>query len=116
VTAAEPIVLGLVERVVAAAHTAGRTVEVCGEAAGEPAVAALLTGLGVDELSVAPARLDVVRETVRRLSFADAADAARRALTVSSAREALDLAGRLLSAEVRHELRQVVGGLGGAVT
>ena len=115
-TAADPIVLRLVDQVVEAAHAAGRTVEVCGEAAGEPAVAALLIGLGVDELSVAPGRLDELRETVRRLSVADAAAAARRALAAASAREALDLADRLLSAEVRHEVRQVVGGLGGAVT
>jgi phosphoenolpyruvate-protein phosphotransferase len=115
-TAAEPIVLGLIAQVVDAAHAAGKTVEVCGEAAGETAVAALLIGLGVDELSVAPARLDELRETVRRLSFTDAAAAARQAVTASSEREALALAEGLLSAEVRHETGQVLGGLGGAVT
>jgi phosphoenolpyruvate-protein phosphotransferase len=115
-TAAEPIILRLIGQVVEAAHAAGRTVEVCGEAAGEAEVATLLIGLGVDELSVAPARVDELRETVRRLSFAAAADAARQALTASSARAALALAGRLLSAEVRHETGQVVGGLGRAVT
>jgi phosphoenolpyruvate-protein kinase (PTS system EI component) len=115
-TAADPIVLGLIAQVVDAAHAAGKTVEVCGEAAGETAVAALLIGLGVDELSVAPARLDELRETVRRLSFADAAEAARQAVAASSAREALALADGLLSAEVRDETGQVLGGLGGAVT
>ena len=115
-TAAEPIVLRLIEQVVEAAHAAGKTVEVCGEAAGEPAVAALLIGLGVDELSVAPARLDELRETVRLLSFTDAADAARQAVEASSARQALALAGGLLSAELGHETGQVVGGLGGAIT
>jgi phosphoenolpyruvate-protein phosphotransferase len=115
-TAAEPIILRLVSQVVEAAHARGRTVEVCGEAAGEAEVATLLIGLGVDELSVAPARLDELRETVRRLSFADAADAARQALAASSARETLALARRLLSAELGDETRQVVGGLGGAVT
>jgi phosphoenolpyruvate-protein kinase (PTS system EI component) len=115
-TAAEPIVLGLIAQVVDAAHAARKTVEVCGEAAGETAVAALLIGLGVDELSVAPARLDELRETVRLLSFTEAADAARQAVEASSARQALALAGGLLSAELRHETGQVVGGLGGAVT
>jgi phosphoenolpyruvate-protein kinase (PTS system EI component) len=115
-TAAEPIVLRLIDQVVEAAHAAGKTVEVCGEAAGETAVAALLIGLGVDELSVAPARLDELRETVRLLSFTDAADAARQAVEASSARQALALAGGLLSAELGHETGQVVGGLGGAVT
>jgi phosphoenolpyruvate-protein kinase (PTS system EI component) len=115
-TAAEPIILGLIAQVVEAAHAAGKTVEVCGEAASEAEVATLLIGLGVDELSVAPAMLDELRETVRRLSFADAADAARGAVAASSAREALALAGGLLSAELGHETGQVLGGLGGAVT
>jgi phosphoenolpyruvate-protein kinase (PTS system EI component) len=115
-TAAEPIVLGLIARVVEAAHAARKTVEVCGEAASEAEVATLLIGLGVDELSVAPAMLDELRETVRRLSFADAADAAREAVAASSAREALALAAGLLSAELGHETGQVLGSLGGAVT
>jgi phosphoenolpyruvate-protein kinase (PTS system EI component) len=115
-TAAEPIVLRLIAQVVEAAHAAGKTVEVCGEAAGETAVASLLIGLGVDELSVAPARLDELRETVRLLSFTDATEAARQAVEASSALGALGLAGGLLSVELRHETGQVVGGLGGAVT
>jgi phosphoenolpyruvate-protein kinase (PTS system EI component) len=115
-TAAEPIVLRLIAQVVDAAHATGKAVEVCGEAAGETAVAALLVGLGVDELSVAPARLDELRETVRLLSFTDAAEAARQAVEAPSARQALALAGGLLSDELRHETGQVVGGLGGAVT
>jgi phosphoenolpyruvate-protein kinase (PTS system EI component) len=115
-TAAEPIILRLIAQVVEAAHAIGKTVEVCGEAASEAEVATLLIGLGVDELSVAPARLDELRETVRLLSFADAAAAAQQGLAASSARAALALAGGLLSAEPRHEAGQVVGGLGGAVT
>ena len=78
-------------------------------------MATLLIGLGVDELSVAPARLDELRETVRLLSFSDAGDAARRAIASSSAREALALARGLLSDELRHETGQVIGGLGRAV-
>jgi phosphoenolpyruvate-protein kinase (PTS system EI component) len=115
-TAAEPIVLRLIAQVVAAAHAAGKTVEVCGEAAGETAVAALLIGLGVDELSVAPARLDELRETVRRLSFSEVSEMARQAVEASSARAALALAGGVLSAELGHEAGQVVGGLGGSIT
>jgi phosphoenolpyruvate-protein kinase (PTS system EI component) len=115
-TAAEPVILGLIGQVVEAAHAAGKTVEVCGEAASEAKVAALLVGLGVDELSVAPARLDELRETVRLLLFADAAEVAQQAVAAASAGEALALATDLLSAEARHETGQVLGGLGGAVT
>ena len=40
--------------------------EICGEAAGEPELTSLLVGLGVDELSVSPSRLDAIRDAVRR--------------------------------------------------
>ena len=67
-TAGDPEVLGHIARVVEAAHERGLIVEVCGEAAGEPELAAKLIALGVDELSVAPARLDAIRAQVRRIS------------------------------------------------
>ncbi|MFL5962826.1 MAG: putative PEP-binding protein [Gaiellaceae bacterium] len=65
-TAADPAVVELMRRTIDAAHEAGITVEICGEAAGEPELTALLVALGVDELSVSPARLDAVREAIRR--------------------------------------------------
>lgn len=65
-SAAEPTVVELMRRTVDAAHAVEIAVEVCGEAAGEPDLTPLLVGLGVDELSVAPARLDAVRSAVRR--------------------------------------------------
>jgi phosphoenolpyruvate-protein kinase (PTS system EI component) len=65
-TAADPAVVALIRRTVDAAHATGITVEICGEAAGEPALTALLIELGVDELSVSPSRLDEVREAIRR--------------------------------------------------
>jgi phosphoenolpyruvate-protein kinase (PTS system EI component) len=65
-TAADPAVVELMQRTIDAAHATGITVEICGEAAGEPTLTALLIELGVDELSVSPARLDAVREAIRR--------------------------------------------------
>jgi phosphoenolpyruvate-protein kinase (PTS system EI component) len=64
--AADPAVVALMRRTINAAHTAGITVEICGEAAGEPELTSLLVGLGVDELSVSPARLDAIRDAIRR--------------------------------------------------
>jgi len=115
-TAAEPAVLRLIAHVVAAAHAVGRTVEICGEAAGEPAVAALFVGLGIDELSVAPARLDRIRAAVRALDADSAAEAARAALACRSAAEALEVAAELLSGQRRDEARQAVSRLGGVVS
>jgi phosphoenolpyruvate-protein kinase (PTS system EI component) len=65
-SAADPAVVAHIRHTVDAAHTVGITVEICGEAAGEPELTSLLVGLGVDELSVSPARLDAVRDAVRR--------------------------------------------------
>jgi phosphoenolpyruvate-protein kinase (PTS system EI component) len=94
--AADPAVLAHVAAAVAAAHRRGIPIEVCGEAAAEPPVAALLVGLGVDELSVAPARVDEIRLLVQRLDAEKAADAARLALSASSAHDALALGQQLL--------------------
>jgi phosphoenolpyruvate-protein kinase (PTS system EI component) len=65
-SAADPAVVALIRRTIHAAHAVGITVEICGEAAGEPELTPLLVELGVDELSVSPARLDAIRDAVRR--------------------------------------------------
>jgi phosphoenolpyruvate-protein kinase (PTS system EI component) len=118
-TAADPAVLALVGRTVAAARAAGVPVEVCGESASEPALAVLFVGLGVDELSVAPARLDLVRATIRAISSRAAQTAATAALASGSADEALDAAARIVGlnpgsaklGDERGETRDGVGGL-----
>jgi phosphoenolpyruvate-protein phosphotransferase len=113
--AASPEVLRHIGTVVAAAHELGRPVEVCGEAAGEPPVAALLVGLGVDELSVSPSRLDVVRATVRGISAHDATAAAAAAMRAPSLEQALALGNGLLSGQGANESGQVLHGLGSAL-
>jgi phosphoenolpyruvate-protein kinase (PTS system EI component) len=114
-TAAEPEVLRHVAAVAAAGRHAGRTVEVCGEAAGEPPLAALFVGLGVGELSVSPARIDEIRAVVRTLAATTAAAVAQQALTAETAAEALELAGRLVSGEAGDEPGELLGGIDGAV-
>jgi phosphoenolpyruvate-protein kinase (PTS system EI component) len=114
--AADPEVLGHIAAVVDAAHAHDLTVEVCGEAAGEAPLVVLLVGLGVDELSVAPARLDEVRTIVRRISAASAAQAARHAVAADSARQALAFAEDVLSVgEPGHDRGELLDGLGGVV-
>ena len=114
--AADPEVLGHIAEVVKAAHGHNLTVEVCGEAAGEASLVVLLVGLGVDELSVAPARLDEVRTVVRRISEAQAAQAAGWAVAAESARQALAFAAEVLSVgEPGHDRGELLDGLGGVV-
>jgi phosphoenolpyruvate-protein kinase (PTS system EI component) len=78
-------------------------------------VAALLIGLGVDELSVSPARLDAVRGAVRRVSARVAAEAARGALRAASLDEALAIGNAVLLDEAGDESRELFDSLGGAV-
>jgi phosphocarrier protein FPr len=74
----DPGVLGLVDAV--CRNSAGRPVAVCGEFAADPDAAACLVGLGVRELSVAPAAVPGVKEAVRQIDTSDAAARAREAL------------------------------------
>ena len=114
-TAADPTVLALIGMVGTAGARMGLTVEVCGEAASEPPLAALLIGAGVTELSVAPSRLDELRAAVRSLDSVDAARVLRKAVTFDSGAAALELAAELLSDELGDEPREVLGGLDGVV-
>lgn len=75
-----PAVLRAVKTVVQAAAAARRPVCVCGEAAGDPAVARLLVGLGVRELSMSPALAPRVRQVLRASVCAELERLAQRAL------------------------------------
>jgi phosphoenolpyruvate-protein kinase (PTS system EI component) len=80
-----PALLRLVAGVARAARAHGRWVGACGELAGDPAAAVLLVGLGVRELSMAPARIPEVKELVRGLEVEAAEAAAGAALDRDSA-------------------------------
>ena len=73
-------VLRLIDATVRAGHAAGIPVDVCGEAASDAIAMPVLVGLGVDELSVAAARVGEVRESIRGLTYADSRDAAEKRL------------------------------------
>ena len=79
-TALQPAVLRLIDRVVVAAHDRGRHVAVCGESAADPETIPLLVGLGVDELSVAPASVAIVRAHTRALDAGACRELATAAL------------------------------------
>jgi phosphotransferase system enzyme I (PtsI) len=83
----QPALLELVARVGEAGRDSGKPVGVCGEAAGDPALALVLVGLGVTSLSMAPGSLPDVRLLLGRHSMADCRRLARLAL------EAPDAAG-----------------------
>jgi phosphotransferase system enzyme I (PtsI) len=67
-----------------AAHANGIWAGVCGEIAGDPMLAPLLVGLGVDELSAAPAVIDQVKYIIRRIKLDEARQLAEYALASES--------------------------------
>ena len=69
-------VLRLIGETTQAARGAGIPVDVCGEAASDGVAMPILVGLGVDELSVAAARVGEVRRWIRELDFAACRDSA----------------------------------------
>ena len=82
-----PAILRLIKMTVDAAHANGIWVGVCGEIAGDAILAPLLVGLGVDELSAAPAVIDQVKYIIRRIKLTEARQLAETALTSESPTE-----------------------------
>lgn len=94
-----PAVLRLVERTVAGARRHGRWVGVCGGLAGEPLGAALLVGLGVDELSMSVGDLGPIKALLRRHRLSELQALAQRALDLDSADEVRTLGAALRSGD-----------------
>ena len=82
-----PAILRLIKMTVDAAHKHGAWVGVCGEIAGDPILAPLLIGLGVDELSAAPTVVPQVKYILRRLRLTEAQALAEFALQCESPSE-----------------------------
>lgn len=61
----QPAVLKMIQTTVEAAHQQEITVSVCGEMAGDPQLAPVLIGLGVDTLSMSASRIANVKQAIR---------------------------------------------------
>jgi len=87
VDALHPAVLRLVREAAAGAARRGRPVAVCGGLASDLAAAPILIGLGVTELSAAPAAIPELKAAIRDLTLGQCRDLAERALLQTSAAE-----------------------------
>jgi phosphotransferase system enzyme I (PtsI) len=96
----EPAILRSVDHTVNKAHEAGIWVGVCGEMAGDPRIAVLLVGLGVDELSVSPFDVPRVKAAVRSVPMREARRLARETLSLHSATVIRDLLRRELDPQL----------------
>lgn len=86
----QPAVLRLVGLTVegSAAEGHGKSVGVCGEAAADPALAVVLTGLGVTTLSMTARSIAAVAAVLKTVTLAEAQELAKLALSAPSATEA----------------------------
>jgi len=62
-----PALLRMIKRTCEAAHSKGIRTYMCGEMAGEPLYVPVLLGLGVDELSMNPQSIPLVKEAIRSI-------------------------------------------------
>ncbi|GIJ46363.1 phosphoenolpyruvate-protein phosphotransferase [Virgisporangium aliadipatigenens] len=81
----QPALLELIATCAAAGKAAGRSVGVCGEAASDPGLAVVLTGLGISSLSMSPRSVPAVRESLARYTLAECAEIAKAALAAEDA-------------------------------
>ena len=91
-----PAVIALIDNSVKAAQRAGIPISICGELASDPQAVPILVGLGIEEFSVVPAAVPLVKEIVRALDSREVAQDAREALVMASAREVREVASKRL--------------------
>lgn len=84
VDALHPGVLGLIKLACDGAAGKGRLVAVCGGAASDPLAAPILVGLGVTELSAAPAAIPEIKATLAGLTLAQCRAVADEALAADA--------------------------------
>jgi phosphoenolpyruvate-protein phosphotransferase (PTS system enzyme I) len=84
----QPAVLALVAMTVRAGAAVGKPVGVCGEAAADPLLACVLTGLGVTSLSAAAAAVQGVGAKLGQVTLQQCRDAADAVLATGSAADA----------------------------
>lgn len=81
----QPALLALIAKCAQAGQAAGKPVGICGEAAAQAEMAPVFTGLGITSLSMAARAVPPVRRTLARLTLADCEQAAKAALSSSTA-------------------------------
>ncbi len=85
-----PAVIRLIAMTIEGAHKQGKWVGLCGGMAGDPLAAPLLVGLGLDEFSMAPGSIPVVKHALRQLDTARCVQAAADVLVMQTTSEVLE--------------------------
>ena len=92
----QPGVIALVAKTARAGQATGKPVGVCGEAAADPLLACVLTGLGVTSLSAAASAVALVGAKLASVTLQQCRDAAEAVLATAGAAEAREVAQAVL--------------------
>lgn len=82
-----PAVLKMIQKTIDAGHNEGIRVAVCGEMASDPLLAFLLLGMGIDDLSMSPTSILMVKRMVRSVKLQDAQRIAYEAMQLATGQE-----------------------------
>jgi phosphotransferase system enzyme I (PtsP) len=82
-----PAVISAISEIVNVARAADKEVDICGEMASDPLATLLLVGMGLDELSLSPLFIPVVRKLIREVDYQTARSIARETLQMASVQE-----------------------------
>lgn len=93
----QPAVLQLIAKTAWAGIDAGKPVGVCGEAAADPILACVLTGMGITSLSMASAAIPAVGVQLGKVTLVQCREAAQKVLTALSSAEAKQIALEVLA-------------------
>ncbi len=85
-----PAILRMIRAAVQAAHDAGISVALCGEMAGDPLCTVILLGLGIEEFSMNPRSIPVIKKVVRSLSLKEAKSDLKKVLQMTTAKAVRD--------------------------
>ena len=87
----DPAILRMIKRVADVSKQKGIKVFMCGEMAGTPHHIPILVGMGIDELSMNPQSIPVVKRVIRSINLEDARKLVNDALTLTTAKNVFEL-------------------------
>jgi phosphoenolpyruvate-protein phosphotransferase (PTS system enzyme I) len=103
-----PAIIRLIKTTIDVGHEHGIWVGICGEMAANPLMAPLLMGLGIDEFSMSPSAVPLVKAAIRSVRFHEAEELAKLVLASESALKVLQLCRQLIE-KVSPEILELVG-------
>ncbi len=85
-----PAVLRAINKVIKEAHKENIEVGMCGEFASDPMSTEILLGFGLDEFSISPSEMPVIKDKIRNLEYSKAIIKSQKILECSTIKEVMD--------------------------